>query len=180
MHLLNDSKYLRQLRAQQKIRVLLLCLGNICRSPMANAVLAGKTADLKNPLVVVDSSGTGPWHVGEDATDLSRQVWQQAGYNYAHRAKQFNIKFFDNYDLILAMDLSNRQTVLKMARSEEDSKKIFMFSSFDSEKSQIDPDGPQAERLSVPDPYGQELAKYKEVLKLVEQAAEGFNLWVRS
>ena len=70
---------------------------------MANAVVANKTSDINKPKVIVDSSGTGPWHVGEGATDLSQQVWQMAGYKYSHIAKQFKKTFFANYDLILAI-----------------------------------------------------------------------------
>jgi len=147
---------------------------------MANAVVANKTSDINNPKVIVDSSGTGPWHVGEGATDLSQQVWQMAGYKYSHIAKQFKKTFFANYDLILAMDLSNRQSILKMAESDEDRAKVFMFRSFDPELSGINPDGADAHLLSVPDPYGQQIDQYQKVLAMVERAANGINLWVRS
>ena len=82
------------------------------------------------------------------------------------RAKQFKDTFFKQHDLILAMDLSNRAALLKLAKSEEDKNKILMFLSFDPEKSGINPDGEDAHQLSVPDPYGMELAEYKKVLEL--------------
>jgi protein-tyrosine phosphatase len=130
--------------------------------------------------VAVDSSGTGPWHVGEGASAFSIQVWQEAGYKYQHKAKQFKETFFKQHDLILAMDLSNRATLLKLAKSEEDKNKILMFLSFDPEKSGINPEGEDAHQLSVPDPYGMELAEYKKVLGMVERAADGFKSWVNS
>jgi len=63
----NQNNYLQSVRRSEAISVHLVCLGNICRSPIANALLANKCADLTKPKVAVDSSGTGPWHVGEDA-----------------------------------------------------------------------------------------------------------------
>jgi len=180
MPTIDSSDYLRNLKSKERLHLHLVCLGNICRSPMANAVVANKTSDIKKPKVIVDSSGTGPWHVGEGATDLSQQVWQMAGYKYSHIAKQFNKSFFAKHDLILAMDLSNRDSILKMAESDLDLEKVFMFRSFDPELSGIDPDGADANLLSVPDPYGQQLDEYQKVLAMVERAANGINLWVRS
>ena len=176
----NQSNYLQTLRKLPKLSVHLVCLGNICRSPIANAVLANKFALLEKPKVAVDSSGTGPWHEGEGASTYSIQVWQEAGYKYQHKAKQFKETFFKQHDLILAMDLSNRATLLKLAMSEEDKNKILMFLSFDPEKSWINPDGEDAHQLTVPDPYGMELAEYKKVLDMLERAADGFKSWVNS
>jgi protein-tyrosine phosphatase len=78
------------------------------------------------------------------------------------------------------MDLSNRESILKMAESDQDLAKVFMFRSFDPDLSEIDPDGADAHLLSVPDPYGQQIAEYQKVLAMVERATEGINLWVRS
>ena len=79
------------------------------------------------------------------------------------------------------MDLSNRAALLKLAKSEEDKNKILMFLSFDPElQSGIDPDSEDAHQLSVPDPYGMELAEYKKVLDMLERAADGFKSWVNS
>jgi protein-tyrosine phosphatase len=176
----NQSNYLKSVRRLEAISVHLVCLGNICRSPIANALLANKCADLTKPKVIVDSSGTGAWHVGEDASAYSIQVWQEAGYTYQHRARQFKENYFKQHDLILAMDLSNRAALLKLAKSEEDKNKILMFLSFDPELGKIDPDGLEASRLTVPDPYGMELAAYKRVLGMLERAADGFKRWVNS
>ena len=89
----NQNNYLQSVRRSEAISVHLVCLGNICRSPIANAVLANKCADLRKPKVAVDSSGTGAWHVGQDAAEYSKQVWQEAGYEYEHLAKQFKSDF---------------------------------------------------------------------------------------
>ena len=176
----NQKNYLQKVRKSEAISVHIVCLGNICRSPLANALLANKCADLIKPKVSVDSSGTGPWHVGENASAYSIQVWQEAGYKYQHKAKQFKDTFFKHHDLILAMDLNNRDALLKLAKSEEDKNKILMFLSFDPELQKINPEGEDAHQLSVPDPYGQELVEYKKVLEMLERAADGFKSWVNS
>ena len=176
----NQSNYLQTLRKLPKLSVHLVCLGNICRSPIANAVLVNKFALLEKPKVTVDSSGTGPWHEGEGASAYSIQVWQKAGYKYQHVAKQFKVNFFAQHDLILAMDLNNRSALLKLAKSQAEKEKIFMLSSFDPKLQPLDPDGDDAHLLSIPDPYGQQLDEYQKVLAMVERAANGLNLWVRS
>jgi protein-tyrosine phosphatase len=180
MHSFKNLDYLSPLRKQPVLSVHIVCLGNICRSPIANAVLLGATKDLSAPKVKVDSSGTGAWHVGQDAAEYSKQVWQDAGYEYEHLAKQFKSDFFQKHDLILAMDLSNRNNLLKLAQSESDKNKIIMFTSFDASKSHIDPDGKDGNLLSVPDPYGGSIDQFQSVLKIIEQAATGFTSWVRS
>ena len=180
MHSFKNLDYLSPLRKQPVLSVHIVCLGNICRSPIANAVLLGATKDLSSPKVKVDSSGTGAWHVGQPAAEYSKQVWQDAGYEYKHLAKQFKVDFFQKHDLILAMDLSNRNNLLKLAQSESDKNKIIMFTSFDPSKSQIDPDGKDGNLLSVPDPYGGSIDQFQSVLKIIEQATIGFTSWVRS
>jgi protein-tyrosine phosphatase len=176
----NQINYLQTVRSLTKISVHLVCLGNICRSPMANAVLIGKCSDIQEPKIEFDSSGTGPWHVGEGASEYSIKVWQQAGYKYQHVAKQFKESFFKQHDLILAMDLKNRSTLLKLAKTEEDKNKVLMFLSFDPQNLGINPDGEESHKLSLPDPYGMELTEYKKVMGMVERAADGFKSWVNS
>ena len=82
--------------------------------------------------------------------------------------------------MILAMDLSNRDAILKLAKSDSDKDKVFMFTSFDPNKSKIDPDGHEAKKLSVDDPYGGPLTEFESVLKVIEAAATGFVTWVKS
>jgi len=78
------------------------------------------------------------------------------------------------------MDLSNRDAILKLAKSDSDKDKVFMFTSFDPNKSKIDPDGHEAKKLSVADPYGGPLTEFESVLKVIEAAATGFVTWVKS
>jgi protein-tyrosine phosphatase len=104
-------------------RVCLVCLGNICRSPMAETVLraklaaaglAGETA----PAVVVDSAGTGDWHVGDAMDPAARAALASRGHDgSAHRARQFQPSWLPRRDLILAMDARNLADLRRMAQT---------------------------------------------------------------
>lgn len=123
------------------MKVLMVCLGNICRSPMAEGILKSKINGLD---IEVDSAGTGAYHVGETPdyravvtarkhqVDISKLI-----------ARQFSVDDFDNFDLIFAMDKSNFDNILKLARNENDRKKVKLF---------LDEllEGSESE---VPDPY---------------------------
>jgi protein-tyrosine phosphatase len=164
---------LEKLRDKAEIRIEMVCLGNICRSPMAAAVLHNKAMDLAKPKVIVTSSGTSNYHIGEGAHKSSVRTWEAAGYKYNHSAKQFSKRSFTEQDLILCMDLSNRALVLTAAASDEERAKVFLLRQFDLELSAIDPTSRHAERLVVPDPWGSEMGAFQEVLAMVERATDG-------
>lgn len=134
---------------------------------MAAAVLANRASEVVAPKIIVTSSGTGSWHVGEGAHQLSEQVWTAAGYSHSHVARQFQSHHFDEVDLILAMDLSNQANILHLARNEEDRQKVAMLRSFDPA-----PDAP-SHSLEVPDPWGNPIESYQEVLEMVERSVSG-------
>jgi protein-tyrosine phosphatase len=90
--------------------VLFVCLGNICRSPMADAI-----ARHRYPQVTVDSAGTGAYHVGETADPRTLEVLRRHGIPYDGRARQVRASDFEDFDLILAMDASNRKNLLRIA-----------------------------------------------------------------
>jgi protein-tyrosine phosphatase len=140
---------------------------------MAAAVLHNKTFNLRQPSFEVTSSGTSGWHDGESAHHLSEKTWKRAGYSYSHTSRKFQLDFFDSADLILAMDLTNRANILNGARNENDREKVFMLRSFDPSLSNIDPTSPAAESLQVPDPWGEEIDAYQEVLEMIESATDG-------
>jgi protein-tyrosine phosphatase len=165
--------YLNSLKNKSEIHIELVCLGNICRSPMAAAVLHNKSRDLTRPKFLVSSSGTSGWHKGEGASPSSVRVWESAGYKYEHVSRPFSADFFDQRDLILTMDLSNRSDVLKSARNQADLNKIMMLRSFDPKLISLDTTTPDAELLQVPDPWGKEIAAYREVFQIIESAIEG-------
>jgi protein-tyrosine phosphatase len=130
---------------------------------MAAAVLANRAAEVEKLDIVVTSSGTSSWHVGEGAHQLSEKTWNLAGYQHSHTARQFLVENFDQVDLILAMDESNYANILQLARHDQDWQKVAMLRAFD----------PEADSLEVPDPWGNEIDAYQEVLAMVEAAVSG-------
>lgn len=134
---------------------------------MAAAVLANRASEVDVPKIIVTSSGTGSWHVGEGAHQLSEKVWTAAGYSHSHVVRQFQVDHFDEVDLILAMDLSNHANILRLARKEEDRQKVAMLRSFDPAT-----DAP-SHSLEVPDPWGNPIESYQEVLEMVERSVSG-------
>lgn len=140
---------------------------------MAAAVLANKTAGWKSPSITVDSAGTGSWHVGQGPHPSSKKIWEKAGYEYLHTAKQFSVNDFFIHDLILVMDSSNYHNVISLAQSNEQKEKVFYLRQFDPQLNEIDPTSSQYHKLEVPDPYNQSDAAYEETLAMVERAIDG-------
>jgi protein-tyrosine phosphatase len=148
-------------------RVCLVCLGNICRSPMAEVVVRGELerAGLAGK-VEVDSAGTGNWHVGGPMDLRARAELARHGYDgTSHRARQIDQSWLDGYDLLVAMDRSNLRNLRRMARDPDMAAgRIRLFRSFDPLAA------PDAE---VPDPYDGAGRAFAEVFDLVQAAARG-------
>jgi len=151
----------------------MVCLGNICRSPMAAAILHHQSRDLNAPRIEVSSSGTSNYHIGDGPHPLSKKTWQGHGISYEHRAKQFSPASFDMQDLILAMDLTNRAMILTAAKDEKSRNKVFMLRQFDPELAGIDPISVAGTQLQVPDPWGDELPAYENVYEMIDAAVKG-------
>ena len=151
----------------------MVCMGNICRSPMAAAVLSNRTADWIKPKIIVDSSGTSAFHIGQGAHPTSQKTWEKAGYKYSHSARSFKSSDFFESDLILVMDSSNFRDVIKLAPDEQSKSKVYYLRSFDSELTAIDPGSSQFFKLEVPDPYNQSVEAYEETLSMIEHAVDG-------
>jgi protein-tyrosine phosphatase len=144
-------------------RVCLVCLGNICRSPMAEIVLR-KTLDDHGlgDLVTVDSAGTGSWHQGGPMDERAAATLADHGYDGSlHRARQFLGDWYGRIDLVLAMDGENLRALRRLAPTGAD---VRLFRSFD-------PAAPEG--AEVPDPYYGDGEGFSEVLKMVEAASEG-------
>ena len=126
-------------------RVCLVCLGNICRSPMAETVLRAELAAAGLAgAVVVDSAGTGDWHVGDTMDPDARAALAVRGRDgSAHRARQFQPSWLSRYDLILAMDSRNLADLRRMAR-DGDADRIRLFGEA----------GGLGEISDIPDPWG--------------------------
>jgi protein-tyrosine phosphatase len=122
------------------MRVLFVCLGNICRSPSAEAVMKDMLArDGLADRVFVDSAGTGDWHIGHAPDPRAIEAASKRGLSLTSVARQVQPSDFENFDLIVAMDSSNRTDLIEMSGSEEG---IMLLR-------EAGGDGP----LDVPDPY---------------------------
>jgi len=120
-------------------------------------------ADL-NDQTVVDSAGTGSYHIGEQADSRARAAGQRRGYRFVGRARQFGRKDFEAFDYVLAMDQDNLRTLRKLAHDEATRAKIRLLRSFDSTAD------PGAE---VPDPYYGGPGGFDEVIDICERACRG-------
>lgn len=131
------------LPSDRPVRVLFVCLGNICRSPMAEAVFRHRAEQAGvADAFEIDSVGTGSWHVGNPADPRTLRVLQNHGIPHDGRARQLAAADFDRFDLLLTMDASNRENALRLARHPEQAAKVLLFRS-------LDPAGTG----DVPDPY---------------------------
>ncbi|TDE56083.1 low molecular weight phosphotyrosine protein phosphatase [Nonomuraea mesophila] len=144
-------------------RVCLVCMGNICRSPMAEVVLRRTLAERGlGDRVTVESAGTGRWHVGDLMDERALDILARHGYDgSSHRARQFAGDWFARYDLVLAMDRDNLSNLRRMAPYEVE---VRLFRSFD-------PSAPEG--AEVPDPYYGGPEGFEDVLALVKAASEG-------
>lgn len=145
-----------------------VCLGNICRSPIAEAVLRKELeqAGLDHE-VEVQSAGTAGYHVGEDADRRTNRVLAEHGYELNHSAQKFSGQMLANADLVLVMDSSNYEDVMSLADRIESTNgtpnesKIKMFRSFE----------PNADDLEVPDPWYGDMSDFEYVLGIAEKAS---------
>lgn len=141
-----------------------VCLGNICRSPLAHAVVEHKLSERGlSGSIEVESSGTSGYHIGERSDARMRTVAARYGVNINHRSRQFQTGDFDFYDLVLTMDQSNYADVIRLARSDSDKKKVKVFLQYDPEST------PPHE---VPDPYYGGSKGFDTVYAMVNRAAD--------
>ena len=146
-------------------KILFVCLGNICRSPLAEGVFnhlaaqAGRAAEFE-----VDSCGTGGWHAGELPDPRSRAVAQKHGLTLSHRARQFERSDFNNFDFIIAMDQSNKSDLLSFSNLKpEQAAKVKLLREWDS---QANGD------LDVPDPYYGGPEGFEVMYQMIERSAK--------
>lgn len=125
------------------MKILMVCLGNICRSPLAEGILR-HMASKEQVDCIVDSAGTGHWHVGDPPHKGSIQIAKQHGIDISNlRGRQFKVNDFDEFDYIYVMDKSNLANVLALARNDNDRKKVDLIRNADQPN----------EDLEVADPY---------------------------
>lgn len=145
------------------MKILMVCLGNICRSPMAEGIMQQKI-ETYNLDAIVDSAGTSNYHVGESPDLRQQRTALSKGIDISRlRGRQFVVSDFDAFDLIYAMDRSNFSDILSVARSDNDRKKVKMILNENS----------PGENNSVPDPYYGGEDGFELVYQLLDDACEG-------
>jgi protein-tyrosine phosphatase len=143
------------------MKVLMVCLGNICRSPLAEGILASKVAQLGLNWEV-DSAGTGDWHTGQAPDKRSIAIGKQYGVNIGdQQARQIKRHDFDRFDLIYVMDKSNLRNVLALAPNAAAAAKVRLIM-----------DETQHALSEVPDPYYDDNG-FEQVFQMLDQACDG-------
>ncbi|MEH3054828.1 MAG: low molecular weight phosphotyrosine protein phosphatase [Patulibacter minatonensis] len=148
------------------MRVLFVCLGNICRSPTAEALFRAKVAQ-RGLLgeIEVDSAGTGGWHAGNPADRRAVAEAERRGISMSGRARQVTASDLRSFDLIVAMDESNRRDLQALATDDEVRGKIVLLREWDPEAAGHD--------RAVPDPYYGGDREFAEMFEIVDRATDG-------
>lgn len=140
----------------------MVCLGNICRSPLAEGILRKKARERGLP-IEVDSAGTGSWHVGQNPDPRAITVAQKYNIDISTLCgRQFSSSDFDQFDKILVMDENNYKNVIALARDENDKSKVdFLLNSVTPKRND-----------SVPDPYFGGDQGFEKVYRMLDQACD--------
>jgi protein-tyrosine phosphatase len=149
----------------EKTKILFVCMGNICRSPSAEAVFEGLTKSkglAKN--FEIDSAGTIAYHAGEKADKRMQSHATKRGYNLTSISRKFNPHTdFDHFDMIIGMDNENVHSLKSMARNQDDLQKIHLMTDFSKEWNYNE----------IPDPYYGGEEGFELVLDLLEDSCQG-------
>jgi protein-tyrosine phosphatase len=149
------------------VRILFVCLGNICRSPTAEGVMRQLVTEAGlQQSIELDSAGTGSWHVGESPDTRASEAARVRGIALESLARQVRVEDFERFDLILAMDRSNERELRALAPDDEACEKVHLLREFD-------PGSAGLSDLDVPDPYYDSARGFEIVLDQVEAACAG-------
>ena len=144
----------------ENIKILMVCLGNICRSPLAEGIMRDKLKQY-NISGIVDSAGTASYHIGEPPDPRSIDIALKNGLDISNQmARAFSPSDFDNFDFIFAMDHENLNNILRQARSEKDREKVHLI---------LDNIYPGS-NVEVPDPYYSGREGFENVFKLLDES----------
>jgi protein-tyrosine phosphatase len=161
------------LDAQPTIRILFVCLGNICRSPTAEGVMRHKLREAGlDDVVDIESAGTGGWHIGHPPDERAAAASATRGIALESRAQRFETGHFDDFDLILAMDRQNLADMRALAPHADLEGKLGLLREYD-------PEAIAAGDLEVPDPYYGGDDGFEQVLDMVERACDGLLAEIR-
>ncbi len=147
-------------------KILMLCLGNICRSPTAEAILKRKAKDL-NLNIYVDSAGTAGYHIGEKSDSRSIHHAEKRGYEMIHLARQLSTNDFIEFDYILAMDNSNLFNAKKILPDKSLEYKLKLIGHYYQSKN-------KQSIIEIPDPYHGGPNDFETVIDLLENCIDGF------
>jgi protein-tyrosine phosphatase len=154
------------------VEISFVCLGNICRSPLAQGVFQDLVNQKKlEQKIIVTSAGTGGWHIGDLPDERMRRTAQSNGIQLESRARQFQSADFNRFNLILAMDHSNLARLEEIAPSNLSPEKLMLFRSFDPECN-----GNQ----DVPDPYYGGAKGFEEVYSMVKRTCPPLLDYIKS
>lgn len=143
------------------MKILMVCLGNICRSPLAQGILEHKVAD-QGLDWAIDSAGTGSWHIGEQPDPRSVYTAGQHGLDISsQRARQFRRQDLKDFDLVLAMDQSNYRDILRLTKGADEQAKVKKILDYVSDGAGGD----------VPDPYWDDDG-FEKVYQMLDQACD--------
>lgn len=143
-----------------KTKVLMVCLGNICRSPLAEGILKSK---LNTNSIYVDSAGTGDYHVGDPPDPRSIAIGKKYGLDITTQlGRQFEAADFDRFDHIYVMDTFNFSDVISLAKNEEQKRKVKLI------LNEVFP----GENVDVPDPYQGGQQGFENVYQMLNEACD--------
>jgi protein-tyrosine phosphatase len=143
-------------------KVLFVCLGNICRSPLAEGVFQELVCENKlEDTFLVDSAGTAGYHIGKNPDARSIKTAANHGITLQHQARQLSVHDFDNFDYILAMDDNNYEDIKRLQARSQGKAEVIMFRDFD-------PLG----KGNVPDPYHGTMADFEEVYEMCTRTSD--------
>tara|TARA_B000000532_G_C18876575_1_gene410928 strand:- start:3597 stop:4043 length:447 start_codon:yes stop_codon:yes gene_type:complete len=142
------------------MKVLMVCLGNICRSPLAEGILKHKT---KKKKIYVDSAGTSSYHIGKLPDRRSIEIANKYGIDISdQRARQFSVVDFDRFDKIYAMDIHNINSIISIARNQSDRNKVDLI------LNEINPNSFD----NIPDPYYGDGDGFQKVFNMLNEACD--------
>jgi protein-tyrosine phosphatase len=158
------QRLIAELKGKDHLKVLFVCLGNICRSPAAEGVMRDIVEQAgEDDRWTIDSAGTGNYHIGDLPDNRMRIHARHRGYELTHRCRQVRVSDFDEFDLIIAMDASNERNLRQLAPTVETADKVVQMANWVDMAMRYD---------YIPDPYYEGAEGFELVLDLLQNACQ--------